>query len=324
MASQDYYKLLGIDKNATEKEVKQAYRRLARKYHPDINPGDKSSEEKFKKINEAYEVLSNNDKRQKYDHYGDQWQYADQFTKAEKEHSGQTFRNRQSAYQFNNFGDLFGDLFGNLNTGSRTAGPSKRGQDIYSPIELTLEEAYRGKTRIIQIQELALCTACGGSGKVGRRICSICHGSGNIENPKRIEVKIPRGVKDGSKIRIAENGQNSPSGGQKGDLYLTVKIKAHSFLERKGNDLYTEISLPLAVAILGGEVEVPTMDGSLVLKIPQETQNGKIFRLEGRGMPYLSKAGYGNLFAKIKVILPTDLTKEEKQLFEQLRTLRPA
>ena len=323
MAVKDYYKILGINKSATEKEIKHAYRRLARKYHPDINPGDKSSEEKFKIINEAYEVLSNNDKRQKYDRYGEQWQYADQFAKAEEKYTGQTFGNRQRVYQFNNFGDIFGDLFGNLNTGFRAAGPPQRGQDIYSPIELTLEEAYRGKTRTIQLQELALCTACGGRGKVGKRTCSICHGSGKIDSLKRLEVKIPSGVKDGSKIRIAEQGQDSPSGGPKGDLYLTVKIQPHSFFERKGNDLYTEISLPLTVAALGGEVEVPSMEGNLVLKIPQGTQNGKIFRLAGKGMPHLGAARHGNLFAKIKVILPTNLTNEEKQLFEQLRALRP-
>jgi len=323
MAVKDYYKLLGIDKSATEKEIKQAYRRLARKHHPDINPGDKSSEEKFKKINEAYEVLSNKDKRQKYDRYGDQWQHADQFTKAEEKYNGRTFGNGQRAYQFNNFGDLFGDLFGNLNTGFRAAGTPQRGQDIYSPIELTLEEAYRGKKRIIQLQELALCTACGGNGRVGKRTCSICHGSGKIDSLKRLEVKIPPGVKDGSKIRIAEQGQDSLSGGPKGDLYLTVKIQPHRFFERKGNDLYTEISLPLTVAVLGGEVEVPSLDGNMVLKIPQGTQNGKIFRLAGKGMPHLGAARHGNLFAKIKVILPTDLTKEEKQLFERLRALRP-
>ncbi len=325
MAVKDYYKLLGIDRSATEKEIKQAYRRLARKYHPDINPGNKSSEENFKKINEAYEVLSNNEKRQKYNRFGDQWQYADQFAEAGGEgHTGQTFGNKQRAYQFNNFGDLFGDLFGNLNTGFRATRSPQRGQDIYSPIELTLEEAYRGKTRIIQLQELALCTSCGGTGKVGKRTCSICHGSGKIDSLKRLEVKIPPGVKDGSKMRIAKKGQDSPSGGPKGDLYLTAKIQRHSFLERKGNDLYTEIPLPLTIAILGGEVEVPSLDGNLVLKIPQGTQNGKIFRLEGKGMPHLGSSVHGSLFAKIKVILPTNLTNEEKQLFKQLQALRPA
>lgn len=324
MAVKDYYKILGINKSATEKEIKQAYRRLARKYHPDINPGDKSSEDKFKIVNEAYEVLSNNDKRQKYDRYGEQWQYADQFAKAEEGYSGQTFGNTQRTYQFNNFGDIFGDLFGNLNKGFRAAaGPRQRGQDIYAPIELTLEEAYRGKTRTIQLQELALCTACGGTGRAGKRTCSICHGSGKIDSLNRLEVKIPPGVKDGSKIRIAKKGQDSPSGGSKGDLYLSVKIQTHRFFERKGNDLYTEISLPLTVAILGGEVEVPSLDGNMVLKIPQGTQNGKVFRLAGKGMPHLGAAKHGNLFAKIKVILPTYLTKEEKQLFERLRALRP-
>jgi len=321
MAEKDYYKILGVNKNATEKEIKQAYRSLARKYHPDINPGDKASEQKFKTINEAYEVLSNKDKRQKYDRFGDQWQYADQFAKAEEANNVRAAGNRQRGQQFSNFGDIFSDLFGNLNTDA--AGHPQHGQDIYSSIELTLEEASREQTRTIQLQEQILCAACGGTGKVSKRRCGICHGSGRTESLKRIEVKIPRGVKDGSKIRIAQQGQEGYAGGLKGDLYLTVKISPHRFFERKGDDLYTEISVPLSTMLLGGEAQVPSLNGNLVLKIPAETQNSKVFRLLGKGMPHLGTDKYGSLFAKVKAILPTNLTKEERQLFERLQSLRP-
>ncbi len=323
MVAKDYYKILGVNKNATAKEIKQAYRSLARKYHPDINPGDKTLEQKFKVINEAYEVLSDNGKRQKYDRFGDQWQYADQFPRAEEENNMWSDGNRQKAYQFNNYDDLFSDLFGNLKTDFQAAGHPQHGQDIYSPIELTLEEAYREQTRTIQLQEQILCTACRGTGKVSKRRCGICHGSGRTENLKRLEVKIPAGVKDGSKIRIAQQGQVSHSTGLKGDLYLTIRIKSHRFLERKGDDLYTEISVPLTTAVLGGEVEIPGLNGNLVLKIPKETQNSKVFHLAGKGMPHLGTARYGSLFAKVKVILPTELTNDEIQLFERLRSFRP-
>jgi len=328
MAGKDYYEILGVSRNASEKEIKQAYRRLARKYHPDINPGDKSAETKFKEMNAAYEVLSNPEKRKKYDQFGEQWEYADQFAQS----GGQQrvrwdFDRGGTSFEYGDmsgFGDIFSSLFGDSGIGSRTKRGPRRGQDMESPIEVTLEEAYHGSTRLMQLQTQEPCTACGGTGRVGNRACTICGGAGVKLNPRRLEVKIPAGVKDGSRIRIAGEGGSGLAGGKKGDLYLVVKVLPHKLFERKGDDLYTEVPIPLATAILGGEVKLPTLNGNISLKIPPETQNGKAFRLAGKGMPQLSNKKYGNMLAKVKVVLPTNLTEEEKKLFEKLRSLRPA
>jgi len=327
MAGKDYYQILGVRRNASEKEIKQAYRRLARKHHPDLNPGDKSAEAKFKEINAAYEVLSNPEKRKKYDQFGEQWEYADQFAKT----GGQgrvrwDFGGGGTAFEYGDlsgFGDIFSSLFGDAGIGSRMRRGPRRGQDIESPVEVTLEEAYHGSTRMMQLQTVEPCTACGGTGRVGNRVCTICNGSGGKIIPKRLEVKIPAGVRDGSRIRIAGEGSPGRAGGSKGDLYLVVKVPPHRLFERKGDDLYIEVSVPLATAILGGEVRLPTLNGNLSLKIPPETQNGKVFRLAGKGMPQLGNKKYGNMFAKVKVVLPTKLSEEEKKLFEKLRSLRP-
>ena len=257
MAGKDYYQILGVSRNASEKEIKQAYRRLARKHHPDLNPGDKSAEAKFKEINAAHEVLSDPEKRKKYDQFGEQWEYAEQFAKS----GGQgrirrDFGRGGTTFEYGDlsgFGDIFSSLFGDSGTGSRMRGP-RRGQDIESPIEVTLEEAYRGSTRVIQLQTEEPCTACGGTGRVGNRLCTMCNGTGGKVIPKRLEVKIPAGVRDGSRIRIAGEGVSGRGGGKKGDLYLVAKVLPHKLFERKGDDLYTEVSVPLATVMLGGEV----------------------------------------------------------------------
>jgi DnaJ-class molecular chaperone len=328
MAGKDYYQILGVGRTASEKEIKQAYRRLARKYHPDLNPGDKSAEARFKEINAAYEVLSDPEKRKKYDQFGDQWEYAEQFAKAGgQERVRWDFGRGGTTFEygdFSDFGDIFSNLFGDSSIGSRMRRGPQRGQDIESPIEVSLEEAYHGSTRVIQLQVEEPCTACGGTGRVGNRVCTICNGAGAKIIPKRLEVKIPAGVKDGSRIRIAGEGGPGRAGGSKGDLYLVVKVLPHKLFERKGDDLYAEVSVPLATAILGGEVKVPTLNGNVSLKIPPETQNGKVFRLAGKGMPKLGNSDYGNMFAKVKVVLPSNLTEEERKLFERLRSLRPA
>jgi len=325
MANKDYYQILGVSRNASEKEIKQAYRRLARKHHPDLNPGDKSAEARFKEINAAYEVLSNPEKRKKYDQFGDQWEYAEQFAKAgDQQRVRWDFGKGGATFEYGDLGDIFSSLFGDAGTGSGMRRGPQRGQDIESPIEVSLEEAYRGSTRVVQLETEEPCTACGGTGRVGNRVCTICNGTGGKAVPKRLEVKIPAGVKDGSRIRIAGEGVPGRAVGSKGDLYLVVKVLPHKLFERKGDDLYVEVSLPLATAMLGGEVGLATLNGNLSLKIPPETQNGKVFRLAGKGMPQLGNANYGNLFAKVKVVLPANLTQEEKKLFERLRSLRPA
>lgn len=326
MARKDYYQILGVNGNASDKEIKQAYRRLARKHHPDLNPGDKSAEDKFKEINAAYQVLSDPEKRKKYDQFGDQWEYADQFAKAGgQERVRWDFGKGGTSFEYgdiSDFGDIFSTLFGGSGVGARARRGPLRGQDIESTIEVSLEEAYRGSTRLIQLQTEEPCVTCGGTGRVGNRICTVCGGVGAKVSPKRLEVKIPAGVRDGSRIRIGGEGGPGRAGGKKGDLYLIVKMLPHKVFERKGDDLYTEVPVPLATAILGGEVSLPTFNGNLSLKIPAESQNGKVFRLAGKGMPKLEDGEYGNMFAKAKVVLPTDLSEEEKKLFERLRSLR--
>ncbi len=327
MANKDYYQILGVNRNASAKEIKQAYRRLARKHHPDLNPGDKSAEARFKEINAAYEVLSNPDKRKKYDEFGDQWEYAEQFAKAgARERVRWDFSKGGTTFEYGDvgdFGDIFSRLFGDAGMGSRVKRGPRRGQDIESPVEVSLEEAYHGSTRLIQLQREEPCTACGGAGRVGNRVCTICNGAGVKITPRRLEVKIPAGVKTGSRIRIAGEGTPGGAGGSKGDLYLVAKVLPHAFFERKGDDLYAEVAVPLATAMLGGEVKLATLNGNLSLKVPAETQNGKVFRLGGKGMPKLGNSGHGDMFAKVKVVLPANLTEEERKLFERLRSLRP-
>jgi len=324
MPGKDFYTVLGVGRSASEKEIKQAYRRLARKYHPDVNPGDKTAEAKFKEINEAYEVLSDPEKRKKYDRYGDQWQHAEQFAKAGQ--GAQRDSGKGGPYTTFDFGDLgdLGDIFGGVFQGFGGAGTARRSarpKSMEYPVEVTLEEAYHGTKRVLQLQTEEPCSVCGGSGRVGRARCSNCRGSGRLLRPKRLEVKIPPGVRDGSKVRIAGQGSQG-YGGAKGDLLLVVKVLPHQTFERKGDDLNVEVPVPLTTAMLGGEVGVPTLKGNVALKVPPETQNGKVFRLSGQGMPHLNDSSRGDIFARVKVMLPTKLTQQERQLFEQLRGYR--
>ncbi len=324
MAGKDYYSILGVGRNTSEREIKQAYRKLARQYHPDVNPGDESAEEKFKQINEAYEVLSDPGKRRKYDQFGDQWQYADQFARADRQQVP-SWDFSQGGTTFHFGGDDLSSLFGDLFSGgvrSRRVRP-RRGRDIEYPVDITLEEAYHGAKRTIALQTEEPCSACGGTGQIQNVPCVTCRGSGVASSVKRLEVKIPPGVKDGSRVRIAGKGEPSYSRGAGGDLYLVVSVKPHKLFERRGDDLYVEVAVPLTVAVLGGEVQVPTLKGSkLALRIPPETQNGRAFRLAGQGIPHLGNPSRGDLFAKVDVVLPTNLSPKEKELFEQLAKLR--
>jgi molecular chaperone DnaJ len=331
MAGKDYYAILGVKRDASEKEIKQAYRRLARKYHPDVNPGDKSAEAKFKEINEAYEVLSDKENRQKYDRFGDQWQYADQFAQAGRQQSQYWDFAPGGGASFHYTGDIgdldsiFDEMFGGTRTRTFHRRPQpRRGRDLESPIEVTLEEAYSGTSRTISLQVEEPCTACQGSGRIQNLPCSTCRGAGIVPRIKRLEVKIPPGVNNGSRVRIAGKGQPSYSGGTSGDLYLVISVKSHPTFERHGDNLHVTIPVPLAVAVLGGEAQVPTPKGKLSLKIPAETQNGRVFRLTGQGMPHLGKSSRGDILAKVNVILPTKLSDKEKELFRQLSRIRPA
>lgn len=327
MAGKDYYKILGIKRNASEQEIKQAYRRLARKHHPDVNPADKSADTRFKEINEAHEVLSDKDKRQKYDRYGDQWQHADQFAKAGAQQTPfSNFRQggtQNIRFEQGNLDNLFGNLFGSFTGTSRRQTRPRRGHDIETPVEVTLEEAYQGTNRTISLTDEQACPSCLGSGRIQKVVCSVCQGAGVTAGLKRLEVKIPPGVSNGSRVRIAGKGEPGYAGGSSGDLYLRISVKSHQLFERKGDDLYVDVPVPLTVAVLGGEVQVATPKGKLALKIPPETQNGRSFRLAGQGMPHLGNSSRGNLMARVKVTLPTKLSAEEKKLFGQLSQLRP-
>jgi DnaJ-class molecular chaperone len=338
MDFKDYYKVLGVTKEATSDEVKKAFRKLARKYHPDVNPGDKKSEEKFKEINEAYEVLADPDKRKKYDTLGPNWQeqFGPQFNQFNRRTSygpgtRQTYRtapNMDFDGGTTGFSDFFETLFGRASTGSM-GGTSTRstqdsfrkrvGENIEQPVEVTLTEAYMGASRTFNIQSTEVCPVCHGTGDIGNRACATCSGQGTIAKTKRLQVKIPAGVDNGSKIRVANEGQPGIGGGPRGDLYLVISVKADPLFERKGDDLSVDIDVDLVTAMLGGEVPVPLPDGrKLALTIPPETQNGRLFRLSGKGMPHLREEGQGTLFARVKVVLPMQLTPDERELFEQL------
>ncbi len=331
MAGKNFYDILGVKKDASDKEIKQAYRRLARKYHPDVNPSDKSAEATFKEINAAYEVLSDKKNRQKYDKYGDKWQYADQSEQAAQQQSQYRQYSPGGGASYHFGGDIggldsvFEELFGGVRTRgfSRRSQP-RRGQDLESPIEVTLEEAYSGTSRTISLQMEEPCPACKGSGMIQNLPCSACRGAGVVANIKRLEVKIPAGVSTGSRVRIAGKGQPSYSGGTSGDLYLKIMVRPHTKFERHGDNLHVNIQVPLATAVLGGEVQVPTPRGKLALKIPPETQNGRAFRLAGQGIPHLGKSTRGDLMAKVNVVLPTKLSDKEKELFRQLSEIHPA
>ncbi|PPD57987.1 DnaJ C-terminal domain-containing protein [Dehalogenimonas etheniformans] len=307
MAAKDYYATLGVSRTATEDEIKKAFRKLARKYHPDVNPGDKAAEAKFKEINEAHEVLSDKDKRAKYDKYGENWQHAEAYEKAGagfRQYSGggtpfEGFDFQQGGGSFGGSygGEDVGDLFDQILRGGGRRRPH-RGQDVDYEVEVSLEEAYHGTNRMLTMQGA---------------------------KPEKLEVKIPAGVNTGSRVRLASKGGEGVAGGPRGDLYLVVKVLPNTRFERKDDDLYTTVDVPLTVAVLGGEVHVPTIKGSrLALKIPAETQNGKTFKLTGQGMPHLGKNGNGDLIAKINVTLPTKLNEKEKELFAELAKIRPA
>jgi DnaJ-class molecular chaperone len=330
---QDYYSLLGVPKTATEKEIRSAYRKLARKHHPDVNPGNTEAEERFKQINEAYEVLSDPDKRKKYDELGSRWREYDQWQAAGGAAGGpgggQPFDWSQYAddgpgggvrYEYRSVGeDDLRDLFGDdapfsdffetffrsgadepasgTRTGSRTTGRVRRpraGGDLEHPVEISLEEAFNG-TAI----ELALRAPDG--------------------KTRRIEVKIPPGVTTGSRVRVKNQGNPGANGGAAGDLYLVVTVRPHPRFERRGDDLYTKVEAPLKAMLLGGEARIPTIAGkTLALTIPAGTQDGKVFRLRGQGMPHLGKASTrGDLHAEVHARLPERLSARERELIEE-------
>jgi DnaJ-class molecular chaperone len=314
MGGKDYYRILGVSRDVNDKELKTVYRRLARQYHPDVNPGNKTAEAMFKDINQAYEVIADPEKRKKYDKYGDQWQDAE-FYEAEREQDGNLNFSRTAGAEHNYRAEAQeqGSTF-------RPRQTTNNGLDNDYPLEVTLEEAFNGTVRNIAIQTESICPACKGRGRIINTLCSTCRGTGVIIKTKHLQVKIPGGVDSGSRIRLAGKGKISQDREITGDLYLIISVRRHPLFRRKENNLYVDVFVPLTAAVLGGNIQVPTLNGApIAMKIPPETQNEQVFRLVGHGMPHLGYSSRGDLMITIKVNLPTGLTAEEKALFSKLK-----
>ncbi|HKK23755.1 MAG TPA: molecular chaperone DnaJ [Pseudohaliea sp.] len=344
MAKRDYYEVLGVSRGADEKDIKKAYRRVAMKYHPDRNPDDPDADEKFKEATEAYDVLTDSEKRAAYDQFG---------------HAGvdQSMGGGAGGFGGGSFSDIFGDVFGDIfGGGGRARGGPQRGADLRYTLDISLEQAVRGTTVEIRVPTLVSCSTCNGSGAKkgsspttcgtcggvgqvrmqqgffqvqqacptcrGRGTlisdpCTSCRGQGRVEKTKTLSVKVPPGVDTGDRIRLASEGEAGPEGGPPGDLFVQISVKQHPIFERDGKNLYCEIPITFVDAALGGELEVPTLDGRVKLKIPPETQTGKLFRLRGKGVQPVRGGGVGDLLCRAVVETPVNLNKEQKELLRQ-------
>jgi molecular chaperone DnaJ len=345
MAKRDYYEILGVDRDAAEAEVKKAYRRLAMKFHPDRNPDDDSAEEKFKEASEAYEVLADAEKRDAYDRFG---------------HAGvDPSAGGMGGFGGGSFSDVFSDVFGDIFNGGGSRGSVQRGSDLRYALDLNLEQAVAGDSVEIRVPVLSACEVCDGSGAkpgtssstcpdcggagqirvaqgffslqqtcprcrgAGRVItdpCGDCGGSGRKEKRKTLSVRIPSGVDTGDRIRLAGEGEAGFHGGPPGDLYVQIEVRDHPIFVRDGKNLYCEVPISFVDAALGGELEVPTLDGRVKLKIPSETQTGKLFRLRGKGVTPVRGGGVGDLLCRVQVETPVKLAESQKQLLRDFKS----
>ncbi|MBV9699924.1 MAG: DnaJ domain-containing protein [Candidatus Eremiobacteraeota bacterium] len=329
MQYKDYYAILGVTKNAPEKDVKSAYRKLARRWHPDANPKNpKEAEEKFKEISEAYEVLGDPEKRKKYDVLGPNWQQAAQQAEQQRRYrttgDGQEFDfdfGEGGPSGFSDFFDMFFSGVGRRQTTQRS-GIARRGQDLETTIELNLRDAYQGGTKAVSLQIEDVCPRCHGTGTEGRHLCPQCHGTGRILTNKHFEVTIPKGIREGQRIRLAGQGGAGSNGGPNGDLHLIVQLHDDPTFKRKGDDLYVDLPVSIYDLVLGGEVDVPTLSGEVAMTIPAGTQNNRLLRLHGRGMPQVKGKGSGDQYVRLIGQLPQDLSDKEKKLFRELSNLR--
>jgi len=330
----DYYEVLGVPKNAASKDIKSAYRKLARKWHPDANPtNQKAAEEKFKEISEAYEVLGDAEKRKKYDALGSDWARASQQAEAQRRYRAEQGASNDpfggagfASGEPSGFSDFFEAFFSGIGRrgapGAARAPFAERGGDLETTIDITLAEAYHGGPKSLTLQISEACPRCGGSGVQNGAICPQCHGTGRQLQTKKFDVNVPKGVREGQRIRLAGQGGRGSGGGAAGDLYLVVNVEKDSRFERKGNDLYVDLPVSMYDLLLGAEVRVPTMTGDVNVTVPPGTQNNKMLRLAGRGMPKVKAAGFGDQYVRLVAMLPTDLTPRERELFVELANLR--
>ena len=342
MSKRDYYEVLGVSRDASERDIKKAYKRLAMKFHPDRTKGDKGMEEQFKEVKEAYEVLNDAQKKAAYDQYG---------------HAGVNQQGGHGGH--GDFGDIFGDVFGDIfggGGGGRGRQRAQRGSDLRYNMELTLEEAVRGISKTIRIPSQCHCEVCNGSGaksgskaatcstchgqgqvqmrqgffavnqacptchgkgKIIKDPCRKCHGEGRYERTKDLKVTIPAGVDTGDRIRLTGEGEAGDMGAPAGDLYVQVSVREHAIFERDGSNLYCEVPISFTHAALGGEIEVPTLDGRVKLKVPAETQTGRMFRLRGKGVKSVRGGAVGDLMCKVTLETPVKLNAEQKELLQQ-------
>ncbi len=337
MNYKDYYAILGVPKTAAAKDIKSAYRKLARKWHPDANPDNaKEAEEKFKDISEAYEVLSDTDKRSKYDVLGSDWQQAARNASQQRARGPQPGAPGPGAggfagAQFNEgsgFSDFFDAFFQNIGKRPNAGGPftnSRRpqpGEDLETTLDLTLAEAYSGGTKNVALQIDDVCPKCGGSGTLNNRVCPECGGRGKVLQTKRFDVTIPKGVREGQRIRLAGQGASGTNNGPRGDLYLIAHFPNDKKWERRGDDLYIDLPVSIYDLVLGGDLAVPTMTGDVTMTVPAGTPSNKFMRLGGKGMPKLKTDGHGDEYVRLIGTLPTDLSDKEKKLFRELAALR--
>jgi molecular chaperone DnaJ len=344
MSKRDFYEVLGVGRDASEREVKKAYKRLAMKFHPDRNPGDKEAEANFKEVKEAYEILTDSDKKAAYDQFG---------------HAGVDPNRGGGGQGGADFGDVFGDVFGDIFGGGRRGGGQRqaaRGSDLRYNLELSLEEAVKGLSKELRIPTLVACEPCNGSGakkgsspttcgtchgqgqvqmrqgffavqqacptchgrgKIIKDPCNKCHGEGRVEKSKTLAVKIPAGVDTGDRIRLTGEGEAGEFGAPAGDLYVQVSVREHAIFQRDGNNLYCEVPISFSKAALGGEIEVPTLDGKVNLKIPTETQTGRMFRMRGKGVKSVRSHAVGDLLCKVVMETPVNLNERQKELLRE-------
>jgi DnaJ-class molecular chaperone len=319
----DYYETLGVSRGSSDDQIKQAYRKLARKFHPDVNPGDKSAEERFKEINEAYEVLSDPEKRKKYDSLGPDWNAGADFATPSGAGSvhvdfGSVDDLLGASSRFGGFSDFFQTLFGGATRRGSGFVFSGRGSDIESQIDLTLEEAHRGTSRSLSIPLEESCSECGGTGEHEKKPCAKCGSSGVQTRLEQFTVKIPRGVQDGAVIRVPGRGGAGPRGGQRGDLYLRVRLLPHPrFRLRDSADV--EVMMPVSPweAVLGARIEVPTLDGPVEMRVPPKSQGGQLLRLKGKGFARQG-GGQGDQYVRLNIVVPPNPSDREKELFQSL------